>query len=274
MRATNDPAQKKKLEDEAIHELQSALGIDNDSYYAYTLLGLIYLEGSEKNRNRLDVAKFLFDQAMLRNPNFAPLRNAQGLMKMRRGDLGHALEDFKAAAGLDPKFYEAHMNWGLVVLAARDYTEAENQFRSALKTQPKSYSAMIGLGVALRGAATILRSKNQLDEFPKKIDEAEKTYNDAMGLDKGKGDAYFNLGLLYMDYRTDEKDPHKKIDAYKKSKQYFQDFISRADKADPKVAEAQGNMTQCDKYIDAITKSLNAPPPTTPPAGQAAQNPK
>ena len=57
--------------------------------------------------------------------------------------------------------------------------------------QPKNYEAAIGLGVALRGN--------------KKIDEAEAQYNAAQKLDSANPSSYFNLGLLYQDYKGGEK---------------------------------------------------------------------
>src|SRR5204863_176109 len=72
----------KKIEEDARFQLSSALGVESDSYEAYTVYGLIYMEGFQKNKNRLDLARLLLDEAKKRKENFAPLQNAYGLYQM------------------------------------------------------------------------------------------------------------------------------------------------------------------------------------------------
>ena len=59
MRKIGNPkdAQWKKLEEDARFNLSNALGVDTDSVEAYTVFGLIYMEGWQQNKNRLDLAK-------------------------------------------------------------------------------------------------------------------------------------------------------------------------------------------------------------------------
>ena len=221
LRGTPDPASRSKLEEQAIRNLQSALAVDSDDVVAYTVLALLYLEGSDKNRNRLDLAQLLVDEGKKRGDKYAPLWNASGLLKMKRGNVAQALGDF----------------------------------REALKLRPKSYEASIGLGVALRGQATVFRAQGQLADFNRKLDEAEKTYAAASDLDKNRADAYYNLGLIYKDYRTNEQEAQKNITQYRKAKQYFQDYLARADKSDPKVKDAQNQITDCDKYVQILSQN-------------------
>ena len=47
----------KKLEEDARFNLSNALGVDTDSVEAYTVFGLVYMEGWQTNKNRLDLAK-------------------------------------------------------------------------------------------------------------------------------------------------------------------------------------------------------------------------
>jgi tetratricopeptide (TPR) repeat protein len=252
LRRTSDAAGRAKIEEGAIRNLQSALAVDSDDVVAYTVLALVYMEGTERNRNRLDLAQLLVDEGKKRDEKYAPLWNASGLLKMKRGAVAQALADFRQAVTLDPQNFEARMNAAQIVLSSRNYNEAETQFREALKLRPKSYEATIGLGVALRGQATVFRAQAQNAEFARKLDEAEKTYNDAASLDKNRADAYYNLGLLYMDYRTNDPDAQKNIGQYKRARQYFQDFQSRADKSDPKAKDAQALIAKCDKYVQIL----------------------
>jgi len=255
LRQTPDPGTRGKLEADAIRNLQSALAVDSDDVVAYTVLALLYMEGSDKNRNRLDLAQLLVDEGRKRGDKYAPLWNASGLLKMKRQNVAQALADFRQAVQLDPNFYEARMNVAQIVLSSRNYNEAETQFREALKLRPKSYEATIGLGVALRGQATVFRAQGQLADFNRKLDEAERIYASAAEMDKNRADAYYNLGLLYKDYRTNEQDAQKNIAQYRKAKQYFQDYLARADKNDPKVKDAQNQVVDCDKYVQILSQN-------------------
>jgi tetratricopeptide (TPR) repeat protein len=256
MLRTQVPATRQQLETEALGNLQRSLAIDNDNVAAYTVMALIFMEGADRNRNRLDVAELLISEGKKRNDRYGPLWNASGILKIRRGNVAKALEDFRQAVTLDGRLAEARMNVGQIVLSSRNYNEAESQFREVLKLQPKSYEATIGLGVALRGQATVARAGGKTAEFESKINEAEETYKKAAGLDGNRPDAYYNLGLLYKDYRTNSEDQNRNIAQYRQAKKYFQDYLARADKGDEKRGEAQGHIQDCDKYVDILQKAM------------------
>jgi tetratricopeptide (TPR) repeat protein len=267
LRQTTVPATRQQLEADALGNLQRALAIDNDSVVAYTIMALVYMEGADKNRNRLDLANLLLTEGKKRNDKYAPLWNAMGLLQMRRNNVATALEDFRQAATLDPQLTEARMNVAQIVLSSRNYNEAETQFREVLKQKKNEYAALVGLGVALRGQGTVMRSAGQMDQFLAKIDEAEKSYRAAIEVDKNRADAYYNLGLLYKDYRTNDPDQTKNIVQYKKAKGYFQDYLARSDKGDAKRDEAAGHVQDCDKYVDILGRALQDQGGSGPTAG-------
>ena len=256
IRATSVAATRAQLEKDAIGHLQRTLAIDNDNIVAYTLMALIYMEGAERNRNRLDVAELLISEGKKRNDRYAPLWNASGILKMKRGNVAKALEDFRQAVQLDPKLAEARMNVGQIVLSSRNYDDAENQFREVLAMERNNYEALIGLGIALRGQATVARAAGKSGDFDAKIKDAEDTYNKAMTLDRNRPDSYYNLGLLYKDYKTNSEDQSRNIAQYRRAKQYFQDYLARADKSEEKRDDAQGHIQDCDKYVDILTKAM------------------
>lgn len=268
MRKINNPkdGQWKKLEEDARFNLSSALGVDTDSVEAYTVYGLIYMEGSQVNKNRLDLAKTLMDEANKRNPQYPPLQNAYGLYWMKKGSLNQALQSFQAAVEGDPKFVEARINAGLLTLNFRKYDAAKEFFAKAVEIAPKNYDALIGLGVAMRGL-------NDLDG-------AEAQYKKARDLVPARGDAYFNLGVLYKDFRANKQnDPdqiqaiRKSVTVYKQAKEFFQQFQGKqGSEADKK--EAQENIKDCDKVVKQLEQfadNLAKMPkmPETPPAAPA-----
>ena len=243
----------KKLEEDARFQLSSTLGVDSDSYHAYTVYGLIYMEGFQKNKNRLDLAKLLLEEGKKRREKFAPLQNAYGLLYMHKNALSEALKNFQAAVELDPKFVEARMNVGLTTLGFRNYALAKDQFTEVLKIQPKNYDALIGLGNALRG----------VNDF----EGAEREYKKALDVDRKRGEAYYNLGVLYKDFRATKQPPQESIATYNVAKQYFQDFQSK--QADPKdVAEAKEQVALITKTVTQTQKFLQtmANQPATPAA--------
>jgi tetratricopeptide (TPR) repeat protein len=253
-------AEWKKLEEDARFNLSNVLGVDSENVKAYTLYGLVYMEGFQKNKNRLDLAKLLLDEAKKRNEKYAPLQNAYGLYYMHRNALSEALVNFQQAVSLDPKFVEARMNVGLTTLGFRKYDTAKEQFSEVIKLAPKTYDAHIGLGVALRGL--------------KDYDGAEAKYNDAAKLDSKRGEAYYNLAVLYKDFKATKQEPAASIATYGKAKDYFKTFTDKGgDPDDVKEAKEQmtiidKTVTQTKKFLDAMKNAPQQPPaPATPPAG-------
>ena len=253
----------KKLEEDARFNLSNVLGVDTDNVKAYTLYGLVYMEGYQKNKNRLDLAKTLLDEAKKRNEKYAPLQNAYGLYYMRRNALSLALQNFQAAVEADPKFAEARMNVGLTTLGFRNYEVAKEQFSKVLEIQPKNYDALIGLGAALRGL--------------KDLDGAEAQYKKAKDLDSRRGEAYYNLAVLYKDFRASKQDDLKaSLGTYGQAKSFFQDFLGKTGDEDDKT-EAKAQIALIDKTTTQIQSFLkaqaNQPPPPAAPAAPAAGTP-
>lgn len=236
-------AEWKKIEEDARFQLSNVLGVDSDSVQAYTVYGLVYMEGFQKNKNRLDLAKLLLDEAKKRNEKYAPLQNAYGLYHMHRSALSQALQHFQAAVAIDPKFVEARMNVGLTTLGFRNYDLAKEQFTAVLAIQPKNYDAVIGLGNALRGA--------------KDIEGAEREYKRAQGIDGKRGEAVYNLGVLYKDFRATKDTPQASIATYEAAKRFFVEFQSK--QADPKdLAEAKEQVVLIDKTVRQTQKFLQS----------------
>jgi tetratricopeptide (TPR) repeat protein len=266
MHQINNPKDQKwkDLETDARSHLSQALGVDSDSVAAYTAYGLLYMEGWQQNKNRLDLAKLLLDEGKQRDEKYPNLQNAYGLYWMHRGALNQALAAFSAAVDADPKFVEARVNAGLLTLGFRKYDAAKELFAKALEIQPKNYTAIIGLGIALRGM-------NDLDG-------AEKQYKLAEQVNPQRGDAYYNMGVLYKDFRANHPKSNDPIGSlqeqqgtYKQAREFFQQFMDK-DGSPADKQEAKNNMGDCDKVVkqldNAIQSLKNAPPP--PPMQPAA----
>src|SRR6185369_2348501 len=152
-------------------------------------------------------------------------------------NISPAIKQFKEAVGMNPNFAEARMNLAALSLNNRDYVTAEESFRAVLKLQPKNFEASIGLGVALRGN--------------KKIDEAETQYNSAKGLDPSQGASYFNLGLLYQEYKDGQKP------SLQKAQEYYRQFLGHASggTSDSLKREAEKRIKDIDEIYVALAEA-------------------
>ena len=219
---------------DAVSKLRRALAIDSDSMVAYNLLALIYYTTAENDRSKLALAQLVCDQGKLTNPDYAPIYNTLGLIKLRKKDVTGALKDFEQAVQLDAKYIEAHLNIGAIALSSRQYDKAELSFRAVLKLQPTGVDATIGLGVALRGQ--------------RKFDEAEQMYKKASELDPKNCAVPYDLGVLYQDYKASADNSNLK-DAQK----FFGQYVSCGGHTDKvKVADAQRRSKDIDETFAAL----------------------
>lgn len=242
LRKAKDQATFNKLDEDTRRKLSISLAVDNENVRAYTLYGLVFMEGYEKNRNRLDMAKLLLEEGEKRDAKYAPLQHALGLLALKKNNLTEALTKFSAAVELDGNLSEARMNVGLITLGFRRYDTAKDQFTKVLEKQPKNYDALIGLGVAQRGMGDLAG--------------AEASYKRAKDLDPQRGEAYFNLGVLYKDFRASKESDLKASKAtYQTARGFFQDFLGKTASAEDKE-EAKQNIADCDKVIKQIDEFI------------------
>src|SRR3954468_5191264 len=167
----------------------------------------------------------------------AVVHNTLGLVELKKKNISPAIKQFKEAVSLNPNFAEARMNLAALSLNNRDYLTAEENFKAVIKLQPKNFEAAIGLGVALRGN--------------KKIDEAEAQYNAAKGLDPSQGGSYFNLGLLYQEYKDGQKP------SLQKAQDYYRQFLGHASggTSDSLKKEAEKRIKDIDEIYVALEEA-------------------
>ncbi|MEO8797946.1 MAG: hypothetical protein ABI551_08685, partial [Polyangiaceae bacterium] len=176
--------------------LQRALAIDDAYMPAFNQLALYYfqtakkragsvkLSGKSKGRSvttnsalgkradvqQLELAALVCSQAIRKNANYAPIHNTAGLIQNELGQVNSAVAEFKTAAGLDSKFFEANMNYAAVNLSFRGFEQAQGAYDKALAIAGHSndYDAHLGRALALRG---LINDSNY---------DAQKQFNDAL----------------------------------------------------------------------------------------------
>lgn len=169
--------------------------------------------------------------------HLAEVYNTLGLIELKKKNISPAIKQFKQAVGYNPSLAEARLNLAVLSLNNRDYNTAEENFRKVLELQPKNYEASIGLGVALRGN--------------KKIDEAETQYKSAQKLDPSNPWSYFNLGLLYQDYKDGQKP------SLHQAQDYYRQFLGHATDKTPDnlKREAEKRIKDIDEIYVALDEA-------------------
>jgi tetratricopeptide (TPR) repeat protein len=175
------------------------------------------------NRQMLDLAEVVCRQAQLIDGNYAPIYNTWGLINVRQGNIIAALSKFERAFNLDNNFFEAFMNFGELTLSFRGYSDAAAAFTRATELRPNTYDAWLGLGAARRG----------LDN----ADEAQAAYEHAISIDAARPEAYYNIGLLWQDYRDGT------IPTLNRATEYYNQFVSHAGSR-PEYAAALENVSR------------------------------
>ena len=194
--------------EEALVNLRKALVLDAQFMPAFNEMALLYYQRSATDTQAADLAAIVCVQGIRINNNYAPIYNTMGLVQLRRGDLIEAVRAFEKAIQLDDSMIEAHMNFGQITLGFRGYQDAQRSFARAVELAPTNYDARIGLGAALRGL-------NQLDQ-------AQAAYEAARGIDANRPEAFYNLAILYQDYKGGG------VADLQKAKEFFEQFLAKA----------------------------------------------
>jgi Tfp pilus assembly protein PilF len=266
-----DPDGKNDLE-RARRNLQRALAIDDGYMPAYNQLAVYYLElakttsGAGKQRSRrgkrgmevsgaaridineqqLDLAALVASQAQRKNPNYAPIHNTTGLIQVQLKNFNAAVKSFGRARQLDPKFFEAQMNYAAVNLSFRGFDEAEKAYRDALKLRANEYEAHLGLALALRGA---INDGN----FDKNVTEAQKHLDEAKKIDGARPETYYNEAILTHEYRS--KRGANPIPMLQKASEQYRAFVDKASD-DPVFAAAVKRSKERTQDIDDTIKFI------------------
>lgn len=229
--------------------LQRALAIDDAYMPAFNQLALYYFQQAKKragavkvsakgsrgrsittnaalgkraDQQQLDLAALVCSQAVRKNAGYAPIHNTAGLIQNEIGQVNGAVAEFKTAAQLDPKFFEAQMNFAEVNLSFRGFEQAQGAFKKALEMRPNDYDAHLGMALALRGLINDSNYDAQVAAVQGELDAAKK-------IDPNRPDAFYNEGILTQEYKAKSgggKD--KQIPLLNLATSIYQSFMDKA----------------------------------------------
>lgn len=248
--------------------IQRALAIDDSFMPAFNQLSIYYMEMAKRNAGRsgrrgglvvagakrakvnqqqLELAALVASQAIQKNGNYAPIHNTAGLIQVQMDNFNGAVKSFAAARSLDPKFFEAHMNYAAVNLSFRGFKEAEEAYRAALKLQPNDYEAHLGLALAVRGQ---INDAN----FDKYVAEAQKHLDECKRIDASRPEAYYNEAILTQEYRAKSGgDPLKSIPTLKEAVAQYEAFIGKAEGQEGFAEAVKRSKSRVQDIGDTIT---------------------
>jgi tetratricopeptide (TPR) repeat protein len=231
--------------------LQRALAIDDAYMPAFNQLALYYFQLAKKRAGavkgtsksskgrqiitsassqkradvqQLELAGLVCSQAIRKNSNYAPIYNTMGLIQNELGQVNNAVSSFGKAAQLDPKFFEAQMNFAAVNLGFRGFDQAAGAYKKALAMRPNDYDAHLGLALALRGPIT-----GSETDYDQRVAGVQSELDAAKKIDPNRPDAYYNEGILTQEFKAKSGGAKEKtIAALEDAKKIFQTFLDKA----------------------------------------------
>ena len=220
------------------------------------------------NAQTLELAALVCQQALAKNPRYAPVLNTTGLIQVELGQINGAVQSFDAASSLDPKFFEAHMNLGAVNLSFRGFKRAETAYRKAVSLQPNNYEAHLGLALAVRGLIDDMNFDTNVAEVQRELDECKR-------IDASRPDAFYNEGILWQEYKA-KSGGKDSIPSLRKAQAIFAEFSQKAagkgEYAD-QLKRAKERSEDIDGIVAFFEMDVPAPAPAPAPAPSAAPAP-
>jgi tetratricopeptide (TPR) repeat protein len=213
--------------------LQRALAIDDGYLPALNQLAILHLHeakrgargpgraGKKVDTQALELASLICTQAMRKNPSYAPIYNTAGLVEVELGNFSKASSAFDKARSLDPRLFDAHLNFASLILSFRGFAEAEQAYRAALRLSPDDYDAHLGLSLALRGQIDVGGDAERLAAAERELEIAKKIAPD-------RPEAYFNQALLAEDFGARSERPEVTKRELARAKELLTTFLAKA----------------------------------------------
>jgi tetratricopeptide (TPR) repeat protein len=209
--------------DAAADEAKLVLKGDERNVAAMLRLASIYY-----HQKRYELSRMITDNAKQIDDSSPIVYNTLAFLDLAEKNQTLAIEDFKRAAELREDLPEVQNNLGALLVASQDYQEAVKHLQLAVRYAPSSASTHVNLGNAYRG-----NKQNEL---------AQQEYEKALHLEPTLKDAYFDLGILFLDGSIAGVAP---VDRLNQAIGYFQQF-----------KQAGGEDLRVDQYIKDAQKAI------------------
>ena len=146
---------------------------------------LLALAQDAQARSDFPAAAEFYRQAISLHPGNAELRTNLGLMYYQTGKDQQAIDAFSQAIRLKPALFVPNLFLGLDYVKLKRFNEAVPYLKQAAVSKPTDTQVQLALGQAYRGSGGTRL--------------AIASYLHAVQLDPGKADAWFQLGMSYLE---------------------------------------------------------------------------
>jgi len=211
-------------DEEGIAEYRKTLELKPGLYEAELNGGILFL----RQKNPADALPLLDDAATQKPNEFAP-RFYLGEAQLQSGLADQAAENYKLAAGLDPKSATAELGWGRALALGGKLDAAAPHFHAAVALDPRYHDALLSLA--------------ELFEEHKQIAEALAIYKDF----PGNTAVQEHAGHLLLESQ-------KYDDAVKQFEQAYQKAPTPANRKS--LAAAYLQVQQIDKAMPLLEKAV------------------
>ncbi len=209
--------------DAAANEAKLVLKGDERNVPAMLRLASIYY-----HQRRYELSRMIADNAKQIDGSNPIVYNTLAFLDLADKNQTLAIEDFKRAAELREDRPEVQNNLGALLVTSQDYQDAIQHLTLAVRYSPNSASTHVNLGNAYRG-----NKQNEL---------AQQEYQKALQLDSTLKDAYFDLGVLFLDGSISGVAP---VDRLNQSIAYFQ-----------RLQQAGGDDARLEQYVMDAQKAI------------------
>lgn len=214
--------------DGAIREARQALSADGTSIDA-----IVVIAHANYHKRLYDTAEVILDD-LFKNRSSSQsnpyLFYVYGLVYDQLHEDQKAFVAYRKATDLDPSYASALVNLGVHQLRNKQYADATATYeRLTGQLARNDAPTWNGLGSAYRG-----RASDYEPTSPEKASwllKAEQAFKRAYTINVNYGQAYYNLGLLYLDsdpYPGDGGAPVDTLVRLNKAKTYFDEYKNRA----------------------------------------------
>lgn len=145
--------------------------------FLHNLAGVLHAQGGEPA-----AAVECYRRALALNPRYAEALGNLGSALKDSGRLEEALEHYHQALAIDPRYATAHYNLGDTYDRLGRPDAAIDHYRQALALKPDYVKALNNLGSSLKGRG--------------ELEEARDCYLRALELAPGQADLHYNLGVV------------------------------------------------------------------------------